>query len=146
MDGVDVHRAQRVNLLIDAHGADFRRHRRADAPGDEHGHHHGGQFLADGKPDHAADDAGQAALGQLGAGLQGHDAADEQGEDAHHEEARVADLEKLVVNFLTLPKDVGQGLHGAPEQYRHFADVLEHSWMSQGAGASAVFFAGPKGT
>src|SRR5437867_5364576 len=96
MDRVDVHGAQGVNLLIDAHGADLGGHGRADAAGDEDGHHDRGQLLADGVADHAADGAGNTALDQQWAGLQGNDRADETREDADHEEAGVADFEELV--------------------------------------------------
>src|SRR5258706_3622123 len=62
MDRADVHGAESVDFLVNGHGANFRGHGRADAAGDEDGHHDGGQLFADGNPDHAADGAGQATF------------------------------------------------------------------------------------
>jgi hypothetical protein len=100
MDRVDVHRAQRVNFLIHAHRADFRRHRRTDAAGDQDGHHHRREFFGDGDADHAADGTGQTAFHQHRPGLQRDDRADEKGQDADHQQTGVADLKKLVKHLV----------------------------------------------
>src|SRR5437016_4663234 len=50
----------------------------------------------------------QDALRQVRSRLKGQHTADEQGEDACHEEARVADLKKLVVNFEALAENERQ--------------------------------------
>src|SRR5690349_1183533 len=155
MDRVDVHRAERVDLLVDAHRPNLGGHGRADAAGDENGHHDGGELLADGEADQPADGAGQAALGQDGPGLEGDDAADEEGEDAGHEQAGVADLEQLIGDLLAMPKRQGHRPDRLPEQDQQFANVLKHdrgyfgafgafgafdAFGAFGAAAGAVFF------
>ena len=111
----DVHRAQRVNLLVNPHRADLGRHRRANPPGNQDGHHHGGQFLANRKADHAADIAAQTALDQQRTGLERNDAADEEREDTDHEQAGVADLEELVKHLLALAPRERESQQRAPE-------------------------------
>jgi hypothetical protein len=66
MNRIDVHRAQRVDFLINLHGADFRRHGGTDAPGNQHCHHDRSKLLADGQADESADNALQATLGRSG--------------------------------------------------------------------------------
>ena len=127
MDRVDVHRAQRVDFLVDAHRADLRRHGRADPPGNQDGHHHRRQLLGNGIPDHAANIAAQAALDQQRTGLQRDHPADEERQDADHQQAGVADLEELVEHLLALAPSQRQRQQRAPEQQRHLSYVLKHS-------------------
>src|SRR5207247_594448 len=92
MHRIDVHGAQGVDFLKHAHGADLGGHGRANAAGDEDGHHHGGEFAREGVADDAANGTGQSAFGQERTGLQREHAANEQGQDAGHEQAGVADV------------------------------------------------------
>ena len=126
MDRADVHRAQRVNLLIDSHGTDFRGHGGPNPASDQNGHHHGRQFLADGVADDAAHIAADSTLDEQRAGLQRDDAADEKGEDTNHQQARIADLEELVKYLLALAPGQRQRHERLPEQQDHFSDILKH--------------------
>ena len=115
MDRVDIHRAEGVDFLVNAHGPDLGGHGGADAAGDQYGHHDRGEFLANGVADDAADVGGEAALGQQRAGLERDNAANEERQNAGHEQAGIADLEQLVVNLLPVTPEEGQRLHCAPE-------------------------------
>ena len=107
MDRVDVHRAQRINFLIDAHGADFRGHGRTDAARDQDGHHDRREFLRHGDADQAADGVVQAALDEQRAGLQRDHAAEEERQHANHQQTGVADLEELLKDLGALSPDRG---------------------------------------
>jgi len=102
MNGVDVHGAESVDLLIDAHGTDFGGHGRANTSGDEDRHHDWREFFANGNADDAANGACKATFDEDWTGLERDDTADEEREDANHEKAGVADFEELLEDLLTL--------------------------------------------
>ena len=130
MDRADVHRAQGVDFLIDAHRADFRRHRRADTASDQNGHHHWRQFFADREADHTPNRTAKPPFHQQRTGLQGDDAANKKRQDADHQQAGIADLEELVEYFLALTPRERQRQQRAPEQNDHFSDILKHDFLS----------------
>ncbi len=126
MNGVDVHRAESINFLIDAHGTDFGGHGRANTSGDENRHHDWREFFANGNADDAANGACKATFDEDWTGLERDDTADEEREDANHEKAGVADFEELLEDLLTLTPRERERQQRAPEQDDHFSDVLKH--------------------
>ena len=66
------------------------------------------------------------AFDQHRAGLQGQHAADKKREDAHHQQAAVADLKELIEDLAALAPGQRQRPQRPPEQHYDFADILKH--------------------
>ena len=88
-------RGERVDLLGDPHGADFRRHRGADPSGDHEAGQHGPQFAGDRKHHDGRDRAFGREAGEAGVALQRQDHAGEEAGQPHHRQGIEADLHHL---------------------------------------------------
>ena len=127
VDRIDVHGAQGVDLLIDAHRTDFRCHGRTDATRDEDGHHDRGEFFGDGDTDEAADVIMQAAFDHRGEAVCNASTPPRKTTARRPSADWRCRFQKLLKDLAALaPSQRQQALHGAPKEQHHLTDVLEH--------------------
>ena len=95
LEGIGRERVEGVDLLGDAHRADFGGHGRADPAGDHQAGQHGAEFAGDRDDHHVRDCALRREPGKPGVALQRQHHAGEDRRQADHGERVVADVDHL---------------------------------------------------
>ena len=124
IDRMDRQRAQGVDLLGDFHRADFRAHRRADAPGEHQAGEHGAELAAHRHRDQGADRRLHAEDAELKIRLRRKHRAGERAGDRHDRLRAEAEFDDLRQH--EAPADFGneERHERFPRQHRDAAGVL----------------------
>ena len=127
--GRNVHRHQRVDLLVNLHRRGFGGDGGAHAAGDQDGHHHGTEFAHDRQPDQRADKLFGAEVLHAVTALERQHAADEEGQDRDDRQGGEANEIALLDEPTELPRQRVQVLQGLDEQQHGAADVSEDGFQ-----------------